>query len=62
MCEVSSLYVKLKISYCVEIVKSLKSKFDLFDPKIKRGRPQVIVNTCVKYHQCMPQGNGVMQT
>ena len=38
------------------------SSFDLwtFDPKISRGPSWVMVNTCVKYHHCMPKRNGVI--
>ena len=46
MCEVSSLYVKLKISYRVEIVKSLKSKFDLLTQNQKRSP------SCDCQHMC----------
>ena len=64
--EVSLLYVKWKWSYCAETVKNLMSEFDLYhwplDPKINRGdRPSsIIANKCVKYHHCMPKGNGVI--
>ena len=30
------------------------------DPKINRGPPRVPVNTCVKYHHCLPQENRVI--
>ena len=45
-CEVSSLYVKLKISYRGEIVKSLKSKFDLLTQNQKRSP------SCDCQHMC----------
>ena len=56
ICDVSSLYAKRKLSYCLRRVKSSKSKYDLdllpIDLKIDRGPSRVMVNTYVKYHHC----------
>ena len=51
-------------SYRAETVQSFKSEFDLdlwpIDPKINRGPPWVMINSCLKYHHCMSKGNGVI--
>ena len=64
ICEVSLLYGKNKLSYHVETIQSLKTKYDLvlwsFDPKINRGPSQVKVYISVKYHYCMPKLNGAV--
>ena len=36
----------------------LTMTFVLLTLKLIEGHPRVIVNTCVKYHHCMPKGDG----
>ena len=47
-----------EMGHRVETVQSEKQTFDL---KINRGPPGVTLNTCVKYHHCMPKGNWVIK-
>ena len=70
MCEVSFVYAKRKWSNCAETVNSSNSIHDLdlchLDPKINRGPPRIMVNTGVKYNNCIKKetelscGNGII--
>ena len=42
------------------LILTLILTFKSLDPKINRGTPQVMGNTCVKYHLCMSEGNRAM--